>query len=102
MSVAVKKKKGVKAELRKCAWRSWRLVPHLLLCLSLVAYAALGALMFAHIEGNGLKVLNYTRPPEYQRFLTRIVSTVQNLTSKWPLISVWASLLKLFYVGFNL
>ncbi|KAF1376168.1 hypothetical protein PFLUV_G00227940 [Perca fluviatilis] len=81
MSVAVKKKKGVKAELRKCAWRSWRLVPHLLLCLSLVAYAALGALMFAHIEGNGLKVLNYTRPPEYQRFLTRIVSTVQNLTN---------------------
>ncbi|TDH00983.1 hypothetical protein EPR50_G00175520 [Perca flavescens] len=81
MSVAVKKKKSVKAEFRKCAWRSWWLFPHLLLCLSLVAYAALGALMFAHIEGNGLKVLNYTRPTEYQRFLAQVVATVQNLTN---------------------
>ncbi|XP_032397907.1 potassium channel subfamily K member 18 [Etheostoma spectabile] len=77
MSVAVKKKKGVKAELRKCAWRSWRLFPHLLLCLSLVAYAALGALMFWYIEGRNAS----GSPPEYHRFLAQIITTVQNLTN---------------------
>uniref|UniRef100_A0A8C3ATC4 Potassium channel, subfamily K, member 18 n=1 Tax=Cyclopterus lumpus TaxID=8103 RepID=A0A8C3ATC4_CYCLU len=42
---------SAKEESRKCAGRFWRLFPHLLLCLSLVAYAALGALLFEAIEG---------------------------------------------------
>ncbi|XP_078129380.1 potassium channel subfamily K member 18 [Sander vitreus] len=75
--MAIRKRKGVKAELRKCAWRSWRLFPHLLLCLSLVAYAALGALMFQHIEG---KIASGS-PPEYRRFLAQLITTVQNLTN---------------------
>ncbi|KAG7222250.1 hypothetical protein INR49_016408 [Caranx melampygus] len=76
MSLAVKKGISAKAETRKCAGRLWRLIPHLLLCLSLVAYAALGALMFQYVEGGSKS----TTQPEYQEFLDEIVSTVQNLT----------------------
>ncbi|KAK9541996.1 hypothetical protein VZT92_002000 [Zoarces viviparus] len=76
MSVAVKRGISAKAESRKCAGRFWRLFPHLLLCLSLVAYAALGALMFEHIEGKSELYL----PDEYHDFLLQIVSTVQNLS----------------------
>ncbi|XP_044071298.1 potassium channel subfamily K member 18 isoform X1 [Siniperca chuatsi] len=76
MSVAEKKRISAKAESRKCAARFWRLFPHLLLCLSLVAYAALGALMFQHIEGGS----ESTTQQEYHSFLGQIVSTVQNLT----------------------
>ncbi|XP_075933461.1 potassium channel subfamily K member 18 [Anarhichas minor] len=76
MSVAVKRGISAKAESRKCAGRFWRLFPHLLLCLSLVAYAALGALMFEHIEGKSELYL----PDEYHDFLRQIISTVQNLS----------------------
>ncbi|XP_024916651.1 potassium channel subfamily K member 18 [Cynoglossus semilaevis] len=76
MSVAVKKGINPKAESRKCAARFWRLFPHLLLCLSLVAYAALGALLFQRIEGGS----DSSTEQEYDEFLGQIVSTVQNLT----------------------
>ncbi|XP_022072148.1 potassium channel subfamily K member 18 [Acanthochromis polyacanthus] len=71
-------KKGINAvnESRKCAARFWRLFPHLLLCLSLVAYAALGALIFKYIEGGN----DYSPPQEYLKFLDDIVLTVQNQT----------------------
>lgn len=78
MSVAVKKGINPKAESRKCAARFWRLFPHLLLCLSLVAYAALGALLFQRIEGGS----DSSTEQEYDEFLGQIVSTVQNLTGK--------------------
>ncbi|KAI3363357.1 hypothetical protein L3Q82_011568 [Scortum barcoo] len=75
MSVAVGRGSSSKLKSRSCS-RFWRLVPHLSLCLSLVAYAALGALLFQHIEGRS--------PPstkqDYDEFLGQIVSTVQNLT----------------------
>lgn len=63
-------------ESRKCAARFWKLFPHLSLCLSLVAYAALGALTFQYIEGGS----ESTTQPGYSEFLGEIVSTVQNLT----------------------
>uniref|UniRef100_A0A671USP5 Potassium channel, subfamily K, member 18 n=1 Tax=Sparus aurata TaxID=8175 RepID=A0A671USP5_SPAAU len=75
MSVAVKRGISAKAESRKCAARFWRLFPHLLLCLSLVAYAALGALMFQHIEGG-----NTSSTKDYLEFLGQIVGTIQNVT----------------------
>ncbi|XP_053188648.1 potassium channel subfamily K member 18 [Scomber japonicus] len=64
-------------EARKWAAHSWRLLPHLMLCLSLVAYAALGALMFRHIEGGNVS----TTQPEYHDFLGKIVDRVQNRTN---------------------
>uniref|UniRef100_A0A3Q1HIP9 Uncharacterized protein n=1 Tax=Anabas testudineus TaxID=64144 RepID=A0A3Q1HIP9_ANATE len=76
MSVALEKGTGVKTESIKCAARFWKLFPHLTLCLSLVAYAALGALMFQHIEGRRDSAIE----PEYDDFLGEIVSTVQNFT----------------------
>lgn len=83
MSVAVTVKKGVsvKEECIKCVARFWRLFPHLSLSLSLVAYAALGALMFQHIEGQ-------SKPDktDYHEFLGKIVSIVQNSTCKSPQI----------------
>ncbi|XP_070697343.1 potassium channel subfamily K member 18 [Pempheris klunzingeri] len=77
MSAAVKRGINAKAESRKCALRFWRLFPHLLLCLSLVVYAALGALLFQRIEGQSESPI----PQEYQKFLDQIVCTVQNLTN---------------------
>nr|XP_046257978.1 potassium channel subfamily K member 18 [Scatophagus argus] len=76
MSAAGKRRLSVKAESRKCAARFWRLIPHVLLSLSLVAYASLGALMFQHIEGGSAS----TTPQDYREFLGQIVSTVQNFT----------------------
>ncbi|XP_070834425.1 potassium channel subfamily K member 18 [Chaetodon trifascialis] len=78
MSVALKRGISAKAESRKCAARFWRFFPHLLLCLSLVAYASLGALMFQHIEGGNAST-NVTQQ-DYAEFLDQIVSTVQNFT----------------------
>lgn len=80
MSVAVKSGIRAKAESRKCAARFWRLFPHLLLCLSLVAYAALGALMFQHIEGGSTS----STSQDYLEFLGQIVGTVQNFTGELP------------------
>ncbi|XP_035519759.1 potassium channel subfamily K member 18-like [Morone saxatilis] len=77
MSVAVKRGISAKGESRKCAARFWRLFPHLLLCLSLVAYAALGALLFQHIEGESAS----TTQQDYREFLGQIVRNVQNLTA---------------------
>ncbi|KAM6997695.1 potassium channel subfamily K member 18 [Tautogolabrus adspersus] len=76
MSVALKRGISAKAESRKCAARFWRLFPHLVLCLSLVGFAALGALMFKHIEGG----VESTYQDEFQKFLGEIVTKVQNLT----------------------
>lgn len=57
--------------------RLWRVVPHLVLCLSLVFYTALGALVFWVIEGWALA--NPTEP-QYQQFIRDLVHTVQNRT----------------------
>ncbi|XP_019737435.1 potassium channel subfamily K member 18 isoform X1 [Hippocampus comes] len=54
----------------------WKLLPHVMLCVSLVGYAALGALLFQYIEGRA--------PPakqEYHGFLGHIIRHVQNLTN---------------------
>ncbi|CAL1578511.1 unnamed protein product [Knipowitschia caucasica] len=55
--------------------RVWRVVPHLVLILTLVSYAALGALLFWYIEGGA-----ESNPTEkdYKKFLQDIVQTVQN------------------------
>ncbi len=82
MSVTVRRSISAKAESRKCAARFWKIFPHLLLWSSLVGFAALGALMFQHIEGGNKS----TDKKEYFEFLDRIVSTVQNLTGKWAQI----------------
>lgn len=78
MSVAVKRRLSAKARSRECAARLWRLVPHVLLSLSLVVYAALGALLFMHIEGGSAS----STQQEYQDFLGQIVDVVQNYTSE--------------------
>ncbi|KAL3972556.1 piezo-type mechanosensitive ion channel component 1/2 [Sarotherodon galilaeus] len=77
MSVKAKRTISVKNESKKCAARFWRFVPHLLLCSSLVAYAALGALIFQHIEGHTPSAVQ----EEYHKFLCQMVETVQNLTA---------------------
>lgn len=78
MSLASKKGINVKAESRKCAARLWRLFPHVLLCLTLVAYASLGALLFQYIEGESASTIQQ----DYRLFLGRIVGAVQNFTGK--------------------
>ncbi|XP_056148100.1 potassium channel subfamily K member 18 [Lampris incognitus] len=73
MSLAVR---GPSKNWSQCSTRLWRLSPHLFLCLSLVGYAALGAVLFQYIEGSS----NYTISEEYYEFLGRIVDRVQDLT----------------------
>ncbi|XP_030581112.1 potassium channel subfamily K member 18 [Archocentrus centrarchus] len=75
MSVKAKRRISVKNESEKCAARFWRFVPHLLLCSSLVAYAALGALIFHHIEGQQPSAVQQ----EYDNFLRQMVGTVESL-----------------------
>ncbi|XP_008305035.1 potassium channel subfamily K member 18 [Stegastes partitus] len=77
MKMPVKKAISAKNESRKCAARFWKLFPHLFLCLSLVGYAALGALIFEYIEGRSAS----STQPEYRSFLGQIVHTVQNQSS---------------------
>lgn len=79
MSVAVRGKISAKSESRKCAARACRLIPHLLLCLSLVAYAALGGFVFELIEGPG-SGSDPSIQPGYQTFLNDLVQIVQNLS----------------------
>lgn len=78
MSVAVQSSLGAKARSRRCLARLWRLVPHVLLSLSLVAYAAVGALLFQHIEGGNSSGIQ----EDYRVFLDQIVGTVQNFTGE--------------------
>lgn len=59
--------------------RVWRVVPHLVLVLSLVLYAALGALVFWIIEGGAKS--NPTEP-QYLDFLRDLVQTVHDHTKK--------------------
>lgn len=79
MSVAVKQRLSAKAQSRRCVARLGRLVPHVLLSLSLVAYAALGALLFQHIEGGSAST---TTQQDYHKFLKQIVDTVQKFTGE--------------------
>ncbi|KAK7901746.1 hypothetical protein WMY93_018515 [Mugilogobius chulae] len=66
--------RGVLSLLR--SRRVWRLVPHLVLVLSLVLYAALGAVVFWFIEGGAENPTH----PQYQQFLRDLVQTVHNKT----------------------
>uniref|UniRef100_A0A668AIC7 Potassium channel domain-containing protein n=1 Tax=Myripristis murdjan TaxID=586833 RepID=A0A668AIC7_9TELE len=72
MSVAVKG--GSSGPKSKCAARLWKLFPHLFLCLSLVAYAALGALVFEQVEG---KNKSNELEKDFHTFLGEIVNTTQ-------------------------
>ncbi|KAI7804739.1 K2P18.1 potassium channel, partial [Triplophysa rosa] len=59
-----------------CARWIWRLFPHVFLILSLMAFAALGALIFERIE----KRESYDESKEIQRVVRKVVETVQNHT----------------------
>ncbi|XP_057704967.1 potassium channel subfamily K member 18 [Corythoichthys intestinalis] len=70
-----KQAKSPFSQANMCKVRMWKLLPHVMLCLSLVIYAALGACLFQYIEGRA--------PPmkkEYHDFLGDIILHVQNLT----------------------
>ncbi|XP_077351571.1 potassium channel subfamily K member 18 isoform X2 [Festucalex cinctus] len=63
-------------ELKACTEWLWKMLPHVMLCLSLVVYAVLGALLFQYVEGKA--------PPakqEYHSFLGNIIRHVQNLSN---------------------
>nr|XP_006630655.1 PREDICTED: potassium channel subfamily K member 18 [Lepisosteus oculatus] len=60
-----------------CSQMLWTVFPHLCLIFSLVGYAAFGALLFKHIEGN--TVTNSTND-EFQSFLYKLVDKVKNST----------------------
>ncbi|KAM4591898.1 potassium channel subfamily K member 18 [Odontesthes bonariensis] len=77
MPVAAKKRMSLKNESKKCAERFWTFFPHFVLCGTLVAYAALGALIFQYIEGGSPS----TTEKQYRQFLGEIVYIVQNDTS---------------------
>ncbi|XP_024152300.1 potassium channel subfamily K member 18 [Oryzias melastigma] len=68
-------KKRMSAGSEKCAAPLWRVFPHLALCGTLVAYAALGALVFQRIEG-GNKPSKIQE--EYREFLGEVVDIVRN------------------------
>lgn len=56
----------------------WKLFPHVFLILSLVGYAALGAVLFWYIEGGRV----YKTEREYREFLGELVRTIQNYPGK--------------------
>ncbi|XP_077438649.1 potassium channel subfamily K member 18 isoform X2 [Vanacampus margaritifer] len=57
----------------------WKLLPHVMLCLSLVVYAVLGALLFQYVEGKAAPAKQ-----EYHSFLGNIIRHVQNLSNNSP------------------
>ncbi|KAM9809253.1 potassium channel subfamily K member 18 isoform 2-T2 [Syngnathus typhle] len=63
------------SELKACSDYFWKLLPHVMLWLSLVLYAALGALLFQYVEGRAPAAKQ-----EYHGFLGRVIRHVQNLT----------------------
>ncbi|XP_054653135.1 potassium channel subfamily K member 18 [Dunckerocampus dactyliophorus] len=73
----MKEAKNATDESKACKARMWRLFPHLMLCLSLVFYAVLGALLFQYIEGGSTSPTKV----EYHDFLGHIIRRVQNLTN---------------------
>lgn len=70
-----------KAQAKSCTERLRRLFPHVLLSLSLVAYAFLGAILFEHIEGGSPSSTQH----QYRKFLGQIVDDVKNKTGKLAL-----------------
>lgn len=70
-----------KAEAKSCTERLRRLFPHVLLPLSLVAYAFLGAVLFQHIEGGSPSSTLH----HYRNFLAQIVDDVKNTSGKLAL-----------------
>lgn len=78
MSFAATRGENAKAASKRCVKRLWRLFPHVLLCLSLVSYAALGAILFQRIEGGSASTTEH----DYRRFLGQIVDAVKNCTGK--------------------
>ncbi|XP_061601574.1 potassium channel subfamily K member 18 [Cololabis saira] len=81
MSVAAKEGTSVKDKCKKCAAPFWRFVPHLTLCGTLVAYAALGALLFQRLEGGSASGSRDGYRDEYRRFLEEMVHIAQDDTS---------------------
>lgn len=67
MSVATN---GNPSERSRCYKFFWRLFPHVFLILSLIAYAALGAVVFCKIEG-GRDVSNQQA---YQEFISKLMA----------------------------
>ncbi|XP_067092799.1 potassium channel subfamily K member 18 isoform X1 [Osmerus mordax] len=56
-------------ERSKCVARIWKVFPHVFLIVSLIAYAALGAILFNYVEGNSAP----TGEEDYDKFLCDIV-----------------------------
>ncbi|KAG7328605.1 hypothetical protein KOW79_008549 [Hemibagrus wyckioides] len=73
MSVAVKERRARPAVRRKAAKCMWALFPHVVLILSLIGYAVLGAVVFQVIEG---RPRNDT--DEYRNFVRQVVATMRN------------------------
>ncbi|MCJ8736578.1 hypothetical protein PDJAM_G00014100 [Pangasius djambal] len=73
MSVAVEEGRARPAARRTAVKCMWALFPHVVLILSLIAYAVLGAFLFQGIEG---KPKNDT--DEYRNFVRQVVATVRN------------------------
>lgn len=73
MSVAVKEGRSSR-EKSKSVSLLWRLFPHVFLILTLVAYAALGAVLFKHIEGGDGEPKTIE---EYHTFLDDIVDLIR-------------------------
>lgn len=76
MSVAVKGESARPAARRTLGKWMWALFPHVVLILSLIGYAVLGALLFQEIEG---RPRNDT--DEYGVFVRQVVELVRNDTS---------------------
>lgn len=87
---AVEQKTG----FRRCCARFWRLFPHLTLCVALVAYTVMGALIFMHVEGGSQS----STEQEYRNFLAQIVEIVQSDISRSELISTAFTVYSSFWI----